>query len=132
MIHFDADRIRMVLEKPEGRLNGYPHSKIIWKMLQGLYKRQTSMEKEVQATIVDNGMGFNGYDGNFLTDVAQKSLKYKNLTPAQTKVVAKKLKKYVKQLVEIANEHQDVPAPLPKRSSKRVPEQTSIEDILEA
>ncbi len=120
MIHFDADTIRMVLETPDRNMNGYPHSKIIWRMLQALYSRQTSQEQSMQATVENNGMGFNGFDATFLSDVAEKSQQYKNLTPRQAAVVAKKLKKYIRQLVEIANELQPEKAPAPKRSKRQL------------
>lgn len=122
MIHFDAKLIQMVLDKPNGNMKGYPHSKIIWKMLQAMYNRQTSLEKNIQATVEDNGIGFNGLDSRWLSEVAVNSKGYKNLTQAQAKAVAKKLKKYIKQLVQIANEKQPEKAPLPKRKKKEDPE----------
>ena len=132
MIHFDADKIKLVLLKPEGYMNGYPHSKIIWKMLQGLYNRQTSLEKTTEASLVDNGMGFDKYDSNFLSSIARNSKKYKNLTPAQSKAVAKALLKYVRQLVEIANEHQDVKAVVPPKNSKKKSIEPKQQDLFVA
>lgn len=127
MEHFDEAKIRAVLDNPRKTTKGLPNSRIIWKMLQAMYKRQTSLEREVQATIENNGMGFGSYDSHFLSDVAKSSLKYKNLTPAQSVVVAKKLKKYMRQLIEIANEHQEKPAPPPSKR-KQHPQQIPIKD----
>lgn len=127
MIYFDEERIRKVLDNPKGYFGKYPHSKIIWRMLQAMYRRQTSLEREVQATVVENGVGFGAFDSNFLSSVAQSSLKYKNLTTAQAFVVAKPLKKYMRQLIEIANEHQKQKAPPPGKK-KRSPKQLPISD----
>ena len=128
MIHVDADWIKMVLAKPDGYTGGMPHSRIIFKMLWALYQRQTSDERDMQATVHENGMGFNGFDAPFLSDVARWGRNAGgDLTPAQARSVAKKLGKYVKQLVEIANEKQTVQAPLPKPQRMAVP---AVQDIL--
>ena len=119
MLYFDENRIKMILETPERSLQGYPHTKIIWKMLQGMYARQTSLEKTMDASLADNEMGFDSYDAHFLSSVARNSKSYKNLTPRQAKSVAKSLKKYTRQLVEIANEHQPQKAPIPTRNRKK-------------
>ena len=124
MMYFDADRIMEVLNNPAGYTEKFPNARIIWRMLQAMYKRQTSLEKETERTLVDNGMGFNSVDSNFLSSVAKESLKRWTLTPAQSRVVAKCLKKYIKQLVEIANEHQEQQAPMPKK--KKNPKQLEL------
>lgn len=116
MIQFDADKIKMVLLKPEGSLNGiYPHSKIIWKMLDALNSRN----------------GFNRWDKPFLQSVAIASKKYKNLTPKQAAAVGKSLVKYTAQLVSIANEVQPEKAPPPskKPAEKDAPKQLAFKVI---
>lgn len=130
MIHVDADWIKMVLAKPGGYTGGLPHSRIIFKMLWALYQRQTSDERDMQATVHENGMGFNGFDAPFLSDVARWGNRAEgNLTPAQCREVAKKLGKYVKQLVEIANEKQSEQAPLPKPGRKVAPAEQVVLDF---
>ena len=73
------------------------------KALVALYNRQTEDEKETKETTEQNGIGFNGVDSTFLSSVAENYKKYGRLTENQTKAVRKALKKYCRQLVDIAN-----------------------------
>lgn len=132
MIQVDADWIKMVLAKPGGYTGGLPHSRIIFKMLWAMYQRQTSDEREKQSTVHENGMGFDGFDAPFLSDVARTSKPFNDLTTRQAVVVAKKLGKYVKQLVEIANENQTVQAPIPSPKKKVAPEEQDVLDFGDA
>src|SRR4051812_5892481 len=75
---------------------------LIYKMLAALYARQTESEKETKLTFHENGVGFNGFDAPFLSDVAERSKPFKNLTESQAVAVAKRIKKYIRQLEEIA------------------------------
>lgn len=129
MIYVDADWIKMVLDKPAGYTGKLPNSRIIFKMLWAMYQRQTADEREKQSTVHENGMGFNGFDAPFLSDVARNAYPFKDLTTSQTLHVARKLKKYVKQLVEIANEKQKQQAPAPKPGRKGAPAEQDILDF---
>lgn len=73
------------------------------KALVALYNRQTEDEQETRETTEQNGVGFNGVDGKFLSGVAEGFKKYGRLTDGQKKAVRKSLKKYCGQLVDIAN-----------------------------
>lgn len=118
MIYFDADKIRNILARPEAKMDGYPHTKIIFRMLRALYLRQTHDEQVSEKTWHRNGRGFNGFDATPLTDIFKKYRYKMDLPLSDSKYVAKKLQRYVKQLVEIANERQVQQAPMPKKGKK--------------
>ena len=99
---FDRAGILSILANPEGVTGQHQNRYLVYRMLQAMYERQTQSEQASGMTHVLNGVGFNGVDSGFLSDVALKSRKYKNLTPGQAKAVGRSLKKYVRQLVEIA------------------------------
>jgi hypothetical protein len=76
--------------------------KIVYKMLQAMFQRQTADEQCADTTKHVNKMGFNGSDARVLSDIAKKSQQYQNLTIRQAAYVAKKLMKYAGQLEQIA------------------------------
>lgn len=76
----------------------------VYELLQILYSRQSSGEQESDSTFEANGQGFNAHDAQFLSDIARKSLQYRDLTPKQTRSVAKSIRKYSKQLAESIRE----------------------------
>jgi hypothetical protein len=81
-----------------------PDARLVYRALQALYARQTADEQATLNTSHRNGMGFNGFDAPLLSDIAQKSQRYGGLTPKQTALVAKKLRRYAGQLAAIAAE----------------------------
>ena len=64
-----------------------------------LYSFQTNMEQNAGGTIEDNGMGFNGVDGEILSSMSKFYNSRKYLTVKQLAYARKAVKKYVKQLV---------------------------------
>lgn len=83
--------------------------------LLGLYARQTADEQEAQANGHKNGQGFNGTDAAILSSFAEQVLAWKAtpeslrrhrspLSPKQLEMLRKKIAKYSRQLVEIAEE----------------------------
>jgi hypothetical protein len=73
--------------------------------LWGLYQRQTADEQSSEQTRHHNGVGFNGRDAEFLTSVAKKLPHYHyKMTPKQHTAVARAIKKYVGQLMDIIEE----------------------------
>jgi hypothetical protein len=78
-----------------------------------IYHRQTLDEKKAGDTSEHNGVGFTGIDGEFLSDVAAKCIKYNGLTAGQLKAVRPKMMKYWKQLMEIAEQ-----SPVSRETSK--------------
>lgn len=94
--------ILRVLDNPKGRTGKYRNSQIIQRMLVRMYARQTEIEQSAYSTICNNGIGFNGIDAQILSDIAVRSEQYRDLTERQAALVAKKLKKYIRQLCDIA------------------------------
>lgn len=68
-----------------------------------IWKFQTQTEKFNTATQFNNGVGFNGADGHFLTSLGNILNKGYHLSPKQIIVARKRMKKYVGQLTRIAN-----------------------------
>ena len=76
-----------------------------------IYGYQTAEEQDVGATVEDNGMGFNGLDAEFLTQMALSYTQYKRLTDKQVEWTRKKMLKYAGQLTRHANvNHPKVPS----------------------
>ena len=106
---WNKQSIIQILENPQGRTDvkgkWCDNRFLIWKMLQALYERQTAYEQEHKLTVEENGVGFNGYDSGFLSEVAETSKRFKNLTQPQANAVARRLRKYAGQLERIALEN---------------------------
>ena len=77
---------------------------VLYRALIVLYNGQTADEKEDGVTRHENGVGFNGVDAEILTSFAEFLKKTKFLTAKQKVIARKKLPKYAKQLVRVANE----------------------------
>lgn len=75
----------------------------LYKALLRLYERQTEDERTVRATNHQNGIGFNGIDAPILSSFAEFLKKTGFLTPKQKQICRRKIVKYNRQLVEIAN-----------------------------
>lgn len=85
---------------------GQEDGKTIYRMLRALYGRQTATEQASHASQEHNGLGFTKFDAKLLSDIAQHAENYRSLTPKQTQLVGRRLRKYHRQLVEIANENE--------------------------
>ena len=72
----------------------------VWKAVHRIYQNQTQAEKMVGDTCVYNGVGFSGADGAILSSFAEFYEKRGHLSPKQTTIARKKIKKYTKQLLE--------------------------------
>lgn len=79
------------------------NDKVLYGALKQLYARQTADERELKETNCQNGLGFNGVDAPFLTNVAEFLLKTGFLTDKQKVITRRKLVKYTGQLTKIAN-----------------------------
>jgi hypothetical protein len=79
------------------------NDKAVERALIVIYDRQTEEEKEIEQTKDHNGIGFNSIDAEFLTSCAEGLKKYGKLTIKQIAVVRKRIRKYWKQLLFIAN-----------------------------
>lgn len=67
-----------------------------------IYKRQTASEQESGSTKEDNGMGFTGVDAFILSSFAVQILRGWKLSEKQAAIALKKMPKYWKQLIEVA------------------------------
>lgn len=63
-----------------------------------LHDLQTNEEQNVGTTIVDNGKGFNGMDGRYLSYLAKWVKKGNHLSEKHMKKAGEKLPKYWKQI----------------------------------
>ena len=79
-----------------------------------IWRYQTDYEKNAETTLENNGVGFNGCDAHFLTEMANwinngvrrfgKEIG-QCLTPKQAAVAGRKMRKYAGQLARIAAEN---------------------------
>jgi hypothetical protein len=93
-----------------------------------LYARQTADEQQAGATTEHNGQGFGHVDAELLTSYAQQVERWRfraregqRLTERQMQFARPKVKKYVGQLVEVANQRLGVetpPEPRRRRSDR--------------
>lgn len=70
------------------------------KALVRIFKNQTSSEQQTNSTNHYNGIGFTGADAPFLSSLAKQFISKNYLTDKQDAILAKKIKKYARQLVE--------------------------------
>lgn len=75
----------------------------VTKALLAIYKLQTASEQAGHSTKEVNGVGFSQFDAPFLTDMVVALGRWGKLTPKQMAVTRNKIKRYHRQLVEIAN-----------------------------
>jgi len=79
------------------------------RLLGVIYARQTEEEKRAGEVSEDNGMGFSGTDGRFLSDLFVKGARW-GWTPGQTEAVRRAMRKYATQLVRALQEKGHGPA----------------------
>ena len=79
------------------------NDKVLYGALKNLYNCQTSDEQSWGETTHANGVGFNAFDAEFLTSVAQFLIRNGFLTDKQKVLTRKKLVKYNSQLTRLAN-----------------------------
>jgi hypothetical protein len=77
----------------------------VCKAIVKIFERQTEDEKQADATGHSNGIGYNGSDAFIMSKFAKFYMEKGFLTDKQLAIGQKKIKKYAKQLTNIANEH---------------------------
>lgn len=92
-------------EKVHALLDG--NSKAVERALVAIYKRQTSAEQASLSTTQANGIGFSAFDAEFCSNLAQKVERGWRLSPKQIAVARNKMKRYHRQLCEVANEREN-------------------------
>lgn len=80
--------------------------------LRAIHNRQTDAEKAIGVTSDHNRVGFSAFDAPFLTDMVRSLREWGRLTPKQMAVTRKKMMRYHRQLVELANEHAPLAGPV--------------------
>ena len=68
-----------------------------------IFQLQTEDEKSAEFTKYANGVGFSGFDGDFMTSVAKWFLEHGFVSEGQYVHVKKKMMRYAGQLAKIAN-----------------------------
>ena len=82
------------------------NDKAVARAILALYKRQTTSEQSVGYTKEHNSVGFTAFDAPFLSSLAESLPKYhNNLTVRQLAKARPMMKKYWKQLLDIAEEN---------------------------
>jgi hypothetical protein len=79
----------------------------LYRAILAIYAGQTANEQRQGGTLEDNGIGFNGADGDILSSYARQLNQRGFLTPKQIFIARKKMVKYAGQLLAIAREKQD-------------------------
>lgn len=78
----------------------------VW-ALRGLLRifeeNQTAEEQNHETTIVDNGIGFGGADGEILSSIAKQVKRKGFVTDKQMVIVYKKMPKYWKQIIQMSD-----------------------------
>jgi hypothetical protein len=88
------EEIRSLLEKNEI---------MVKRSVVEIYNNQTSEEKLTGETKENNGVGFNGVDAYIMSSFARQIIEKNFLSKKQMIIAKKKIKKYARQLTEIAN-----------------------------
>lgn len=68
-----------------------------------IYSLQTEEEKKRDETLEHNGVGFSGVDSTFMSSLAKWILQHGGLSEKQMHYGRKKIKKYARQLADVAN-----------------------------
>ena len=98
---FEAKRPNLAVEEMKDILARNDDQ--VGKALVKLYELQTEDEKANGSTHKHNSVGFNILDAEILSNFAEFYMKHNKLTPKQLAIARKKIMKYAKQLVDIAN-----------------------------
>ena len=80
------------------------NNEMVAKSILKLYEYQTDDEQNNGTSSKNNGYGFNKFDAEFLSSIAQWILSGKKLTQKQLETSRKRLLKYSEQLAKIANQ----------------------------
>ncbi len=84
----------------------------VYRAIVRIHRRQTPDEQRCHSTVQSNGVGFSAFDAEILSSFAERIHAWnqetthqytKPLSPRQLVVGRKKIKKYARQLAEIAN-----------------------------
>ena len=91
-----AERIRKIKELLD------TNDRAVYRGIVAIYKLQTEEEKSCETTRVSNGVGFSAFDAEFMTSLAKDILSGRGLSPKQLAIGRNKIKRYARQLADIA------------------------------
>lgn len=80
------------------------NTEVLYRALKRIYAKQTAEERSAGETLESNGVGFNGADSPFMSSLCEHLLRYGRLSEKQIAIARSKLRKYSRQLTQIANE----------------------------
>jgi len=95
-----------VWKKEEIKLLLETNDEMVARSVKTLYEFQTTEEQIEKTTSANNGVGFNGHDAEFMSNIAEWLLSGRTLTHKQLNIARKKIIKYSNQLASIANARQ--------------------------
>ena len=102
-LQWTVETVKRIWEEDEMRTLVQTNDKVLYGALKQLYACQTADEQCSGETRERNGAGFNGVDSGILSSIAEFLNKNGFLTDKQKALVRKKMVKYNKQLVRLAN-----------------------------
>ena len=97
---WNKNNIRAMLETSD---------KAVCRGVMAIFNNQTPEEQVGGVTVEDNGIGFNGVDADWMSQMAVNIKHYGKLTPAQMNITRPKILKYARQISEIANRNEKTP-----------------------
>lgn len=74
------------------------------KAIQAIHARQTSDEQAMRVTKEKNGVGFSSNDAEFMSSLCEFYAQRGFLTPKQLAIGRNRIKRYWRQLIEVAND----------------------------
>lgn len=77
------------------------HDKALYTGLVKIYSQQNNEEQAFNATLCENGQGFNSCDANILSSMAKQIIKGYKLSPKQLDIARTKMPKYANQLLRM-------------------------------
>jgi hypothetical protein len=80
------------------------NDKAVMRALVAIYRRQTDEEKQSRETRASNGVGFNAFDAKICTELALQVINGRGLSRGQLSLARNKMKRYHRQLIEVAKE----------------------------
>lgn len=87
------------------------NDRAVYRAILLIYDRQTEGEKETMCTIADNGIGFSGCDAELLSSFATQIKARGWLTSNQLPFARRKIRKYWRQLWQLAEQKAAAAAP---------------------
>lgn len=82
------------------------NDKAVMRALVAIYRRQTDEERQTGETRASNGVGFSAFDGKFCSELALQVINGRGLSRGQLAAARRIMKRYHRQLIEVAKENE--------------------------